>query len=67
MYNLQKLLYIKGGYIMGINNEIIKVINDNWTENSEFEFVARLEELTLLDVFALMKRVKMRDRYGIHN
>lgn len=52
---------------MGINNEIIKVINDNWTENSEIEFVAALEELTLLDVFALMKRVKMRNRYVIHN
>lgn len=49
---------------MDINN---KVINDNWIENSEFEFVSGLKELTLLDVFALMDRDKIRDTYGINN
>lgn len=52
---------------MDTNNEIIKIINNNWTENLEFEFVSSLEELTLLDVFALMKRVRTRDGYEIHN
>lgn len=35
---------------MNINDEIIKVINDNVAKNSEFEFVAGLGDLTLGDM-----------------
>jgi hypothetical protein len=33
-----------------INDEIIKVVNDNLRKKSEFEFIAELEDLTLSDI-----------------
>ena len=45
---------------MNLNNEIIKVINDNLMKNSEFEVVSRFKNLTLLDIFALMNTSKTR-------
>lgn len=40
---------------MNINNEIIKVINDNLATNSEFEFIAELGGLTLADIYYIEK------------
>ena len=35
---------------MNINNDIRKTINDNLKKNCDFEFIIRLEELTLSDI-----------------
>lgn len=52
---------------MNLNNDIIKVISGNLTKNSDYEFITDLEDLTLLDVFALIKGVKTRDEHHIYN
>ncbi|OOM73745.1 hypothetical protein [Clostridium sp. BL-8] len=35
---------------MNINNEIIKAIKNSLSKNLEFEFIAKLEDLTLSDI-----------------
>ncbi len=52
---------------MGMNNEIIKVINDTLLKNSEFEFVAGLEDLTLSDIDCIneLSTVKSKFSYQI--
>lgn len=52
---------------MGMNNEIIKVINDTLLKNSEFEFVAGLEDLTLSDIDSIneLSTVKSKFSYQI--
>ncbi|WP_297422069.1 hypothetical protein [Clostridium sp.] len=46
---------------MIINNNIIKVINDNLSKNSEFEFIARLGDLTLLDMYYIEKQSTIKN------
>ena len=47
---------------MNVNNEIIKVINDNLMKNSNFKVIDGLKDFTLLDIFALINTVKTRDK-----
>jgi len=49
---------------MNINNEIIRVINDNLMKNSNFKAIDGLKDFTLLDIFALINTVKTRDKSG---
>lgn len=52
---------------MGMNNEIIKVINDTLLKKSEFEFVVGLEDLTLSDIDRIneLSTVKSKFSYQI--
>ncbi|EKQ58225.1 MULTISPECIES: hypothetical protein [unclassified Clostridium] len=46
---------------MNVNNNIIKFINENLSKNSEFEFIARLGELTLLDMYYIEKQSTIKN------
>lgn len=67
---MKKLIYRKGGYVMDMDNNIIKVINDNLMKNSEFEFIAGLEDVTISDIdcieeFSAIKNIKSKFNYQI--
>ena len=49
---------------MNVNNEIIRDIHDNLMKNSNsnFKVITELKDLTLLDMFALINKVKTRDK-----
>ena len=47
---------------MNKNNKIMRDINDNLMKNSNFKVIAGLKDLTLLDIFALINKVKTRDK-----
>ncbi|MCE5221646.1 MAG: hypothetical protein LLF98_10390 [Clostridium sp.] len=47
---------------MNVNGEIMRGINDNLMKNSDLKVIAGLKDLTLLDMFALINTVKMRDK-----
>ena len=51
---------------MNLNNNTIKIINDNLIKSSDFKLNSGLKDLTLLDVFALIKR-KTRHEHNIYN
>lgn len=51
---------------MNVNNEIIRVINDNLMKNSNFKAIDGLKDFTLLDIFALINTVRTRENYDIH-
>jgi len=52
---------------MNVNNEIIKVIKNNLSKNSEFEFIVGLENLTLSDIDFIEKifTIKSKLNYQI--
>lgn len=52
---------------MNIPNDITKTIKDNLNNNYDFEFIARLEELTLSDIDYIEKiiNIKSRIKYNI--
>ena len=47
---------------MNLNNEIVRVINDNLIKNSNFNVINGLKDFTLLDIFALINTIKTRDK-----
>ena len=47
---------------MNKNNKIMRDINDNLMKNSNFKVITELKDLTLLDMFALINKVKTRDK-----
>lgn len=63
--NLQKKILIKrSGYVMNVNNETMRGIHDNLMKNSNsnFNVITGLKDLTLLDIFALINKVKTKDK-----
>lgn len=55
---------------MDINNDIMKIINDNLMRNSEFEFIVRLEDVTISDIdfineLSAIKNIKSKFSYQI--
>ncbi len=55
---------------MDISNDIIKVINDNLMKNSEFEFIVKLEDVTISDIdcineLSTIKNIKSKFSYQI--
>jgi hypothetical protein len=47
---------------MDINNDIIKAIEENINKNSDFEFIAKLNDVTLFDLAYIEKMVKVRSK-----
>ena len=49
---------------MNVNNETMRGIHDNLMKNSNsnFNVIAGLKDLTLLDIFALINKVKTKDK-----
>lgn len=50
---------------MNINNEIIKAINNSLSKNLEFEFIAKLEDLTLSDIDDIEKISNVNNKYNL--
>ncbi|EHJ01432.1 hypothetical protein CDLVIII_4941 [Clostridium sp. DL-VIII] len=50
---------------MNTNNEIIKAINNSLLKNLEFEFIAKLEDLTLSDIDDIEKMSNVNNKYNL--
>jgi hypothetical protein len=51
---------------MNRNEEIMRGINDNLKNKSDFKVITGVKNLTLLDIFTLINTVKTRDNYDMH-
>jgi hypothetical protein len=47
---------------MDINNDIIKAIQENINKDSDFEFIAKLNDVTLCDIDYIEKNIHARSR-----
>lgn len=47
---------------MDVNNDIIKVIKENINNNSNFEFIAKLNDVTLFDLACIEKIVHVSSK-----
>lgn len=47
---------------MDINHDIIKAIEENINKNSDFEFIAKLNDVTLSDLAYIEKMVRVRSK-----